>query len=170
MKTFLKVGVLGLLIIVLVGYFVAAYAMGYAQGADYVEQDLVLTRDGVFICLHDIHLDETTDVAAVFPGRRRGDGRWYAADLTLEEVRRLRAHERLRHRFPRDAARFAIPTFEEAIELVAGLNRTTGRRVGIYPELKAPRWHREQGLAMEESFLAVLDRHRVTSVRRLGEL
>jgi glycerophosphoryl diester phosphodiesterase len=138
-----------------------AYAMGYAQGADYVEPDLVRTRDGAFICLHDVHLDRTTDVATVFPDRKRADGRWYAADFTLEEIRRLRAHERLENRFPPGAARFAVPTFEEAIELVAGLNRTTGRRVGIYPELKAPRWHRDHGLAMEEAFLALLDRHRV---------
>ena len=138
-----------------------AYALAHGQGADYVEPDLVRTRDGVFICLHDVHLDATTDVAAVFPDRARADGRWYAADFTLEEVRRLRAHERLDGRFPRGAARFAVPTFEEMIELVAGLNRTTGRRVGIYPELKAPRWHREQGLRMEEPFLEILRRQGV---------
>jgi glycerophosphoryl diester phosphodiesterase len=139
----------------------AAYALGHAQGADYVEPDLVRTRDGAFICLHDVHLDATTDVAAVFPDRARADGRWYAADFTLEEVRRLRVHERLEHRFPRGAARFAVPTFEEMIELIAGLNATTGRSAGIYPELKSPRWHREQALAMEEPFLEILRRHGV---------
>jgi glycerophosphoryl diester phosphodiesterase len=136
-----------------------AYALAHGQGADFIEPDLVLTRDGVFICLHDVHLDATTDVAAVFPDRARADGRWYAADFTLEEVRRLRVHERLDRRFPRGASSFTVPTFEEMIELVAGLNRTTGRRAGIYPELKAPAWHRAQGLAMEEPFLALLRRH-----------
>jgi glycerophosphoryl diester phosphodiesterase len=137
-----------------------SYAMAHAQGADYIEPDLVLTRDGVFICLHDVYLEPTTDVAAVYPDRARADGRWYAADFTLDEVRRLRVNERLEHRFPRDSAsRFAVPTFEEMIELVAGLNRTTGRVAGVYPELKAPAWHRAAGLPMEEAFLAILRRH-----------
>ncbi|HVR30701.1 MAG TPA: glycerophosphodiester phosphodiesterase family protein [Thermoanaerobaculia bacterium] len=140
-----------------------AYALAHGQGADYIEPDLVRTRDGVFVCLHDVYLDATTDVATVYPERARADGRWYAADFTLEEVRRLRAHERLLSRFPRGRSRFTVPTFEEMIELVAGLNRTTGRRAGIYPELKAPAWHREQGLAMEEPFLEILRRHRAGS-------
>jgi glycerophosphoryl diester phosphodiesterase len=136
-----------------------AYAMAYALGADYIEPDLVRTRDGAFICLHDVHLDSTTDVETAFPDRVREDGRWYAADLTLAEVRSLRVHERLEQRFPQGAARFHVPTFEEMIELVQGLNHTTGRTVGIYPELKAPAFHREQGLAMEQPFLALLGRY-----------
>jgi glycerophosphoryl diester phosphodiesterase len=136
-----------------------AYALGYGQGADYLEPDLVLTKDGVFICLHDIHLEATTDVEQVFPQRKRADGRWYAADFTLEEIRRLRAHERLEDRFPQDSAGFSVPTFEELLGLVAGLNHTTGRTVGVYPELKAPAWHRQQGLPMEERFLEVVRRH-----------
>jgi glycerophosphoryl diester phosphodiesterase len=136
-----------------------AYALAYGQGADYVEPDLVLTRDGVFVCLHDIHLEETTDVEEVFPERKRADGRWYAADFTLAEIRRLRAHERLADRFPQDAPGFQVPTFEEMLQLVRGLDRTTGRRVGVYPELKAPAWHREQGLPMEERFLELVRRH-----------
>ena len=136
-----------------------AYALAHGQGADYIEPDLVRTRDGVFLCLHDIYLDATTDVATVFPGRARADGRFYAADFTLEEVRRLRVHERLDGRFPRGAARFSAPTFEEMIELVAGLNRTTGRRAGIYPELKQPAFHRAAGLPMEEAFLEIVKRH-----------
>ncbi|HVS12862.1 MAG TPA: glycerophosphodiester phosphodiesterase family protein [Thermoanaerobaculia bacterium] len=133
-----------------------AYAMAFAQGADYIEPDLVLTRDRRFVCLHDIHLEATTDVEQRFPDRRRADGRWYAADFTLDEIRALRAHERLAGRFPRDRGSFGVPTFEEMIDLVQGLERTTGRRVGIYPELKAPAWHREQGLLMEEAFLALV--------------
>jgi glycerophosphoryl diester phosphodiesterase len=138
-----------------------SYAMAHAQSADYIEPDLVRTRDGAFICLHDIYLEPTTDIAKVYPDRARDDGRWYAADFTLDEVRRLRVTERLDRRFPRGTARFAVPTFEEMIELVAGLNQTTGRRAGIYPELKAPAWHRAQGLAMEEPFLAILRRYGV---------
>ena len=133
----------------------AAYALGYGQGADYVEPDLVLTRDGRFICLHDIHLESTTNVEQVFPDRQREDGRWYAADFDLREIRELRVHERLRGRFPQGDSSFAVPTFEEMIELVAGLNRSTGRRVGVYPELKAPDWHRREDLPMEQAFLDV---------------
>ena len=134
-----------------------AYAFGYAQGADYVEPDLVMTKDGVLICLHDIHLEGTTDVEERFPDRGRSDGRWYAADFTLDEIRTLRAHERLEERFPKDKSSFFVPTFAEMIELVQGLNASTGRNVGIYPELKAPAWHREQGLPMEKTFLEVVE-------------
>ena len=136
-----------------------AYAFGYAQGADYVEPDLVLTRDGVFICLHDIHLEATTDVEERFPDRKRKDGRWYALDFDLEEIKSLNVHERLPGRYPQDRGHYEIPTFEEMIDLIQGLNRSTGRDVGIYPELKAPTWHREQERPMEEPFLALLKRH-----------
>jgi glycerophosphoryl diester phosphodiesterase len=136
-----------------------SYALAHGQGADYIEPDLVRTRDGAFICLHDIYLELTTDVATVFPGRARADGRYYAADFTLEEVRSLRVHERLDRRFPQGVSRFAVPTFEEMIELVEGLNRTTGRRAGVYPELKHPAFHRAEGLPMEEAFLAIVRRY-----------
>lgn len=139
-----------------------AYALAFGQGADYVEPDLVLTRDGVFICLHDIHLEMTTNVAAVFAGRKREDGRWYAADFTLAEIKRLAVHERLPKRFPVGRARFEVPTFEEMIELIQGLNVTAGREVGIYPELKAPAWHRAEGLPMEAQLLGVLKRYGYT--------
>lgn len=132
-----------------------AYAAAHALGADYIEQDLVRTKDGAFICRHDIHLDDTTNVAEVFPDRARADGRWYAADFTLAEIRTMRAVERLPNRFPKGAASFQIPTFEEAIELVQGMNKTTGREAGIYPELKDPVFHRKEGLEMEAAFLEI---------------
>ncbi len=138
----------------------AAYALAHGMGADFIEPDLVMTRDGKLVCVHDIHLDSTTDVDQVFPDRKRADGHWYAADLTLEEVRRLAVHERLGQRFPQTSvARFSVPTFAEMIELVQGLNRTTGRTAGIYPELKEPAWHREAGLPMEEAFLELVGRY-----------
>jgi glycerophosphoryl diester phosphodiesterase len=136
-----------------------AYAMAYALGADYVEQDLVMTKDGALVCLHDIHLESTTDVEERFPDRAREDGRWYAADFTLAEIKTLRAHERLPKRFPVGHADFAVPTFEEAIELVRGLNTSTGRAVGIYPELKQPSFHRREGLDMTAPFVEALRRH-----------
>lgn len=143
-----------------------AYAAAYFMGADYIEQDLVMTKDGVPICLHDIFLEPTTNVEEVFPERRRADGHWYAADFTLEEVKKLGVHERTEggrpvfpDRFPYGLSEFEVPTFEEAIELILGLNRSAHRDVGIYPELKRPAWHRKNGLPMEEKVLEILKKH-----------
>ena len=139
-----------------------SYALAHAMGADYIEPDLVLTKDKVFICLHDIRLNATTDVEIVFPERKRDDGKYYAADFTLAEIKRLHAHERLKDRFPQGASSFEVPTFTEMIELVQGLNKTTGREAGIYPELKEPQWHRDHGLPMEEAFLALMTQYGYT--------
>ena len=133
-----------------------AYAMAYGLGADYVEPDVVLTKDKQFICLHDIHLDATTNVETAFPDRAREDGRFYAADFTLAEIKSLRAEERLGKRFPQGQSSFEVPTFIEMIELVQGLNVSTGRQVGIYPELKQPGWHAKEGLPMEFAFFEIL--------------
>lgn len=147
-----------------------AYAMAYAMGADYIEPDLVLTKDGTFVILHDITLEDTTDVEQVFPDRRRDDGRWYAADFTLDEIKQLRVHERTRkdgtpyfpNRFPLNRSKFEVPTFTEMIELIQGLNTSTGRDVGIYPEIKRPGWHAKQGLPMEEALLEILSQYGYT--------
>ncbi|TVR53528.1 MAG: glycerophosphodiester phosphodiesterase [Puniceicoccaceae bacterium] len=138
-----------------------SYALAYGMGADFIEPDLVLTRDGVPIALHDLTLEATTDVAERFPGRDREPGKFFAADFTLEEVRQLRVQERINpgtgeqtypRRWPQDHRdiHFRIPTMAEIIELVGGLNRTTGRAVGIYPEIKFSAWHAGQGFDFEE--------------------
>ncbi|MCC6795504.1 MAG: glycerophosphodiester phosphodiesterase [Candidatus Hydrogenedentes bacterium] len=142
-----------------------SYAMAHAMGTDFIEPDVVLTKDKVFICLHDIHLEMTTDVEQVFPDRKRADGKWYAADFTLAEIKQLHAHERLKNRFPQDKSSFQVPTFTEMIELVQGLNKTTGREAGIYPELKEPKWHRDNGLPMEEAFLALVKGYGYTDAK-----
>ncbi len=139
-----------------------AYSLAYGMGADYIEQDLVLTKDGHFVALHDIHLEGTTDVESVFPDRKREDGRWYAADFTLAEIKTLSVHERLGNRFPVGKAHFEVPTFEEAIELIQGLNTTLGRNVGIYPELKGVAFHRKAGFDPEAKVLDVLTRYGYT--------
>jgi len=136
-----------------------AYAVAHAMGADYVEPDLVLTKDGHFICLHDIHLEGTTNVEEVFPDRKRKDDSWYPVDFTLAEIKQLQVHERLRNRFPRMKSDFEVPTFAEMIELIQGLNETTGKIVGIYPELKAPAFHAKAGLPMEEAILSILKKY-----------
>ena len=136
-----------------------AYAMAYGMGADFIEPDLVLTRDGRLVALHDIHLEGTTDVEECFPDRKRADGKWYAADFTFDELKTLRVHERLKGRFPIMKSRFEIPAFEEVIELVQGLNQSMGRRAGIYPELKQPSFHRAAGLDIEKAVLETLARY-----------
>ncbi len=131
----------------------AAKAMAHAMGADFLEQDVVLSRDEVAVVLHDITLEATTNVASVFPGRARDDGRYYAIDFDWAELRQLSVNERVNAegaaryplRFPADAPLFRLHTLAEELALVRGLNSSTGRVAGIYPELKAPRWHAAQG-------------------------
>ena len=147
-----------------------AKAMAHAMGADFIEQDVVLSSDGVPILLHDIHLDSTTDVAQRFPDRAREDGRFYALDFTLAEIRQLRLHERsypdesgqqqayFPTRFPLGQGAFRLPTLEEEIQLIAGLDRSRGTRSGLYVELKAPDWHSAQGSDIATAVLEVLDR------------
>ncbi len=137
----------------------AAYELAIAMGADFIEPDLCITRDGVLVARHENELSRTTDVAdrPEFQDRRTRkvvDGveleGWFVEDLTLAEVKTLRA----RQRFPfRDASfneQFAIATFEEAV----GLARRHG--VGIYPETKHPTWFRQLGLPLEERMVEIL--------------
>jgi len=145
----------------------AAKAMAYAQGADYIEQDLVMTRDDEVVVLHDHHLDTVTDVADVFPDRARADGRYYVIDFTLAELRQLHVSERFEirdgvkvpvfpDRFPLGKSSFRINTFAEEVELIQGLNASTGRTVGIYPEIKSPAFHREEGKDLAAAVLQIL--------------
>lgn len=144
-----------------------AKALAHGMGADFLEQDVVLTKDGVPIVLHDILLDDTTDVALVFPHRARNDGRFYAIDFTLQEIRQLRAHERrapgqdkitaFSGRFPAGPGLSGVPTLAEEIRLIEGLNRSRGMRTGLYIELKAPQFHRSEGMDIAQAVMAVLD-------------
>jgi glycerophosphoryl diester phosphodiesterase len=145
-----------------------AKALAYGMGADYLEQDVVATRDDRLVVLHDIHLDRVTDVAERFPDRHRDDGRYYARDFDLDEIRSLRAWERLKGegdaaafpaRFPERSGNFRVPSLDEELDLIAGLNRASGRSVGIYPEIKRPAWHQANGVDLSVKLLELLDRH-----------
>jgi len=145
-----------------------AVAAAHIMGADYLEQDAVLSKDSVPMVLHDIHIDTVTDVARRFPGRKRGDDRYYAIDFTLAELKQLRVTERLdpktgqavyAGRFPPWQASFEIPTLEEELQLIRGLNKSTGREAGVYPEIKLPAWHRNQGQDISRIVLEVLARY-----------
>ena len=144
----------------------AAKALAYGQGADFLEQDVVATRDDRLIVLHDIHLDTVSDVAERFPDRARDDGRWYARDFDLEEIRTLRAYERMSpdrlgaifpDRFPVRTGYFSIPALEDEISMIQGLNKSSGRQVGIYPEIKKPAWHHGEGVDVADLMLRTLE-------------
>lgn len=145
-----------------------AKAMAHALRADFLEQDIVLTRDDVPIVLHDIHLDTVTDVARVFPDRAGGDGRFYAIDFTWDEIRRLNVSERFDlqrneavfpNRFPVRQGHFQIPRLEDELEFLQGLNKSTRRNTGIYPEIKQPHFHRQAGKDITRIVLDVLTRY-----------
>lgn len=137
----------------------AAYAMAYGMGADYIEQDLGMTKDGVLICMHDRTLDRTSNVADVFPDRKRENGKYYPEDFTLAEIKTLRAVESVPRRFPREARLLQMVTFEEAIQLIQGMNVSTGRNVGIYPELKDAGAYEKAGFPYLKTFMEVLARY-----------
>ena len=148
-----------------------AYRLAVAQGADFIEPDLVLSRDGHFLCRHENEISETTDVAAhpEFAARRTTkviDGEtltgWFTEDFTLAELKTLRCRERLPQIRPANTAfdgREAIPTFEEVVALAAAESRRTGRTIGIYPEMKHPRHFASLGLSMEPRLADRLKAH-----------
>ncbi len=152
-----------------------AKSMAYAMGADYIEQDVVMTADDELIVLHDITLDRTTNVDEVFPDRARDDGRFYAIDFTLAEIRQLQATEGFRlldngdkqqgyaGRFPMGTSSFRVPTLQEEIELIQGLNKSTGKDIGIYPEIKGPAFHREEGKDISTAVVKMLKEYGYTS-------
>ena len=132
-----------------------AYRLAMEQGADFVEQDLAVTKDGVLVCIHDLTLDRTTNVEDVFPARfsEHTSGtnpapRWLVADFTLAEIKQLDAGSWFDSSFA--AAR--IPTFQEAIDLVKG-------KAGLYPELKDPAFYRERSVSPERLLAAALEQN-----------
>lgn len=136
-----------------------AYKVAIQMGADFIEPDLVSTKDGVLICRHEMDIQDTTDVEQKFPDRYREVNavkKWYAYDFTLAEIKTLRAKERLSYRSHAYDGRYEIPTFQEAIDLVRTMEKETGRTIGLYPETKSPTTHGELGLAFEDKLVAIL--------------
>lgn len=149
----------------------AAYAMAILQGADFIEPDLVITKDGHLIARHDNALDLTTDVSSrpEFAGRKATktvDGvvvtGWFSEDFTLEEIKQLRAIERIpgvRPANTRFDGQFEIPTLQEVIDLAQAYEKFLGYRIGLYPEIKHPTYFDRLGLPLEEPLVRVLRRN-----------
>jgi len=145
----------------------ASYALAADLGADFLEPDLVPTRDGALVARHENEMSETTDVAAhpEFRDRRTTktiDGRtvtgWFTEDFTLAEIKTLRARERLASRDHSFDGRFEVPTLDEILSLARAKSAETGRTIGIYPETKHPTWFRALGLPLEERLVLTLHR------------
>ena len=150
----------------------ASYAKAIADGADFIEPDLVMTRDGVLVARHENEIGGTTDVArhAEFADRKTTksiDGHnvsgWFTEDFTLAELKTLRARERLpQFRSTSYDGQFQLPTFDEIIDFVAAESATYGRTIGIIPEIKHGTYFQKLGLPMEQRVLSTLDAHAYT--------
>ncbi len=148
-----------------------AYLMAIEQGADFIEPDLVMTRDGHLVARHDNVLNLTTDVASrsEFADRKTTkivDGApvegWFSEDFTLAEMKRLRAIERMPNDRPanqRFDGLFQVPVLAEILELAQAMERVTGRRIGLYPETKHPTYFKQLGLPMGEKLVSVLGQY-----------
>jgi len=149
----------------------AAYRLAAEQGADFIEPDLVSTRDGVLVARHENEIGGTTDVAdhPEFAARRTTkviDGAsltgWFTEDFTLAELKTLRAKERIPDLRPANTAydgQFEIPTLQEVLDLRKRLSKELRRPLGVYPETKHPTYFREIGLPLEEPLVKLLTRN-----------
>ncbi|MGB2568397.1 glycerophosphodiester phosphodiesterase [Micromonospora citrea] len=145
-----------------------AYRLAIRTGADYIEPDLVPTKDGVLVARHENEISGTTDVAArpEFAARKATktiDGvtvtGWFTEDFTLAELKTLRAKERLPQVRVANTAfdgRYEVPTFQEVVDLARAESRNRGRTIGVYPETKHPSYFASIGLPLEEPLVAVL--------------
>lgn len=153
----------------------ASYGKAIEDGADFIEPDLVMTKDGVPIARHENEIAGTTDVAghAEFAARKTTktiDGHavsgWFTEDFTLAELKTLRARERLPEIRPANVAfdgRFEVPTFDEIVDFAAAQAKSQGRVIGIYPEIKHSTYFRALGLPMENALLAAIRKHAYTA-------
>lgn len=134
-----------------------SYELAIRMGADFIEPDLVMTKDKVLIARHENEISETTDVAAKFPKLKKIkkiDGKeiagWFTEDLTLKEIKTLRARERLSTRDQSYNGKFEVPTFKEILQLAQKRGHELKRNIGVYPETKHPSYFRSIGLPLEQ--------------------
>lgn len=156
---------------------IEAYRLAILRGADFIEPDLVATKDGVLIARHEPILGTTTDVAtrSEFADRRRNgvidgvlyENEFFASDFTLAEIKTLRAIMPQSFRTNVFDGVFQIPTLEDVINLVKEVEAETGKKIGIYPETKHPTYHDQLGLSLEEPLLETLERTEFTDPNRV---
>ena len=134
-----------------------AYRLAMQQGADFVEQDLQITKDGVLVCLHDLTLERTTNIEKIFPDRFTLEGtekHWYVSDFTLKEIKQLDAGSWFDPKF----AGARVPTWQEVIDLIRN-------KAGLYPETKAPEVYGKRGFNMEKLVLDQLKKNKLPNVK-----
>jgi glycerophosphoryl diester phosphodiesterase len=147
----------------------AAYRLAIEMGADCVEPDLVMTRDGALVARHEPEIGATTDVAAKFPERKTKkpvDGRevegWFTDDFTLAEIKTLRAKQPRDDRASAWDGLYEVPTLQEVIDLARRGGEARGRPVCVYPETKHPTYYAERGLDIDAALVGVLDANGLT--------
>jgi glycerophosphoryl diester phosphodiesterase len=150
----------------------ASYELAIIMGVDYIEPDVVSTKDGILIARHENDITETTNVADKPEFAHRKSTKiidstkiigWFADDFTLAEIKTLRAKERLAFRNHFYDDQFEIPTLQEVIDLVKQKSAETGRNIGIYPETKHPTYFKSINLALEEPLVDILHKNGYTS-------
>ncbi len=148
-----------------------AYKLAIEQGADFIEPDLVATKDGILIARHEPNITNTTDVSsrpefASRKSKRKVDGAdeegWFASDFTYAEIKTLRAKQAAAERDQSHNGKLSIPTLEEIIALAKEQSAATGRQIGIYPETKHPTYHNELKLNLEDRLLDILAKNGYT--------
>ena len=149
-----------------------SYKLAIDMGADFIEPDLVATKDGVLVARHEPNITGTTDVATrpEFTSRKTtknvdgvNEEGWFVSDFTLAELKTLRAVQPLSDRDQSYNGKFQIPTFEEVLDLAKAEGTKAGRTVGVYPETKHPTYHAKLGLPLEDRLLAVLAKYGYTT-------
>ncbi|NJO42749.1 MAG: glycerophosphodiester phosphodiesterase [Cyanobacteria bacterium RU_5_0] len=153
-----------------------AYQMAIEQGADFIEPDLVSTKDGVLVARHEPNLIDTTNVADIpeFADRKKTvplDGieteGFFSEDFTLAEIKELRARQSRAYRDQSYNDQFEIPTLQEVIDLLKQVEADTGRQVGIYPETKHPTYFDQLGLSLEQPLIETLVENDFTDPSRV---
>jgi len=145
-------------------------ALAFGLGADYIEQDLVMTKDDEIIVFHDLYLNFLTNILDIYPNRSRSDGKYYVIDFTFNELKNLKLSERFNiqdnkktakfpDRFPIFYSNFKIHKFSDEIELILGLNKAMNKNIGIYPEIKYPQFHRSEGKDISKKTLEILKKY-----------
>lgn len=149
-----------------------SYKLAIDMGADFIEPDLVATKDGVLVARHEPNITGTTDVSTrpEFASRKTtknvdgvNEEGWFVSDFTLAELKTLRAVQPLSDRDQSFNGKFQIPTFEEVLDLAKAEGTKAGRTVGVYPETKHPTYHAKLGLPLEDRLLAVLAKYGYTT-------